>query len=284
MERRSLNMFAERELKDIISENFNITDCVVLGQSHRTVLRFFSTKGNFRKNNGFIYLINCDCTYTLADGKRLEAKKGDIVYLPPFCEYTSHYKNFSDGSVDGILVNLMFSDSNGQIFYLPNQMRIFNSSEFDGTQKLFVDILSLNNQPVKNWAAIKSVAYKILSHLGTMDKQNVINIGKYGCISKGIIYLEKDVQQSLSIEEIARMCNVTSTYFRKLFKEYSGDTPSSFRIKRKMNTAKELLLANEMSVNEVSDYLGFENVSYFSRLFKKYENKTPTDYRNELTR
>ena len=92
------------------------------------------------------------------------------------------------------------------------------------------------------------------------------------------------MQQLLSIEEIARMCNVTSTYFRKLFKEYSGDTPSSFRIKRKMNTAKELLLANEMSVNEVSDYLGFENVSYFSRLFKKYENKTPTDYRNELTR
>ena len=42
-------MFAERELKDIISENFNITDCVVLGQSHRTVLRFFFNKRKLQK-------------------------------------------------------------------------------------------------------------------------------------------------------------------------------------------------------------------------------------------
>ena len=44
--------------------------------------------------------------------------------------------------------------------------------------------------------------------------------------------------------------------------------------------AKDMLVNGTMSIVEISDYLGFENVTYFTRLFKEYEKISPAKFRN----
>ena len=270
----------EKNLRRIIYENFNITDCTVCAQSYKEELRFFSTCGNPRKTNGFTYLLNCDCTYELSNGSTIEAKQGDVVYLPAFCEYKSNYHNFSDEPFDGILINMLFTDNKGEPFYLPNKMKIYRTQNSNYIKSCFTEILNYSRRPKKNIAEIKSVAYKILAHLGITDKERKINSNKYERIYKGITYLENDVHQDLSIEEIAKLCHMTATYFRKLFKEYSGLSPAQFRIQKKLETAIELLQTSDMTISEISDYLNFENISYFSKLFKKHTKMSPSQYRN----
>lgn len=269
----------KKNLRKIIYENFNITECIIYAQSYQSTLRYFSTFGNPRKISGFIYLLNCDCTYELPGGSIIEAKKGDVVYLPAFGKYKSNFKNFGSEPIDGILINLSFSDDKGEPFYLPDKMKVYRMPHSSYIKSYFIDILNYSKQLQKNMAKIKSVAYKILAYLGTIDKERKINSNRYKCISEGISYLENDVQQSLSIEEIAQLCHVSATYFRLLFKEYSGVSPVQFRIQKKLETAKELLLTNDMTILEISDYLGFESVAYFSKLFKKYEKMSPSQYR-----
>ena len=270
----------EKNLRKIIYENFNITECIICAQSYEGSLRYFSTFGNPRNINGFIYLLNCDCTYELSDGSTIEAKKGDVIYLPAFGEYKSNFNNFGNEPIDGILINLLFSDDKGETFYLPDKIKIYKIQNSNYIKSCFINILNCSKQPLLNIAEMKSIAYKILSYLGTIDKERKINSSKYKCIFEGISYLENNLQQSLSIEEIAQLCHMTATYFRKLFKEYSGISPTQFRIQKKLETAKSLLLTSDMTVSEISDYLGFENVSYFSKLFKKYEKISPSKYRN----
>ncbi|UKI38542.1 MAG: helix-turn-helix domain-containing protein [Clostridiales bacterium] len=53
-----------------------------------------------------------------------------------------------------------------------------------------------------------------------------------------------------------------------------------FRIRKKLDMAKDMLVNGTMSIVEISDYLGFENVTYFTRLFKEYEKISPAKYRN----
>ena len=272
----------EKSLKRIIFENFNITECVIYAQTYQGVLRNFSTFGNPRKSNGFIYLLNCDCTYELAGGKTVDAKKGDVIYLPAFLEYKSNFKNFGNEPIDGILINLLFSDDKGRTFYLPNKIGVYKIQNSNYIKSCFLNILNCSKQPLMNMAEMKSIAYKILAYLGTSYRELKINSSKYKCISDGIAYLENDVQQSLSIEEIAQLCHVSATYFRSLFKEYSGMSPIQFRIQKKLGIAKTLLLSNDMSIIEISDYLGFESVAYFSKVFKKYEKISPSQYRNSL--
>ena len=269
----------KKSLRKIIYENFNITECIVFPHCLKGDLQYFSTKGNPRKVCGFLYLLNCDGTYELSNGTEIKAKKGNIVYLPPFYEYKSNYKNFGEESIDGILINMWFADEKGEEFYLPDKMKVYKMPISNFLKPYFAEILNYSKQPQKNIAEIKSAAYKILAYLGTTDKERKINSSKYKCISEGISYLENNVQQTLSIEEIAQLCHVSATYFRRLFKEYSGMSPVQFRMHKKLEAARALLLTNDMTVFEISDYLGFESVAYFSKVFKKYEKMSPTQYR-----
>jgi len=272
-----------KDLEKIIYENFNITKCIVYAQSYRSSLRYFSTFKNPRKINGFVYLLNCDCTYELPDGVTIDAQKGDVIYLPAFGEYKSNFKNFGNEPTDGILINLLFSDDKGEPFYLHDKVKIYKLSNSSYIKSCFTDILNYSKQLQKNMAEMKSIIYKVLAYLGSTDKEQKINSSKYKCIFEGITYLENDIQQTLSIEEIAQLCHVTSAYFRKLFREYSGISPAQFRIQKKIETAKSLLSSNNMTIQEISDHLGFENVSYFSKVFKKYEKLSPRQYRNTET-
>lgn len=272
-------MICEKKLRDIIYENINITHCYVLEQLRRGNDSYFTTKGKPRRINGFYYLYGCDCTYKTLDGKEKKAKCGDVVYLPPFCEYESYFYNFLDKETDAILVNMRFSDEDGNEFFLPNDLKVFNTQDNETVKSYFLDALKLSRQPINKITQIKSIAFEILSYFGTEDKTRKLNRSKYKNISKGIMYLENDIKQELSIEEIAKMCNMTSSYFRRIFQEYSGMSPIQFRIRKKLDVAKELLKSDSMSVFEISEYLGFENMTYFSRLFKKYEKISPKDFR-----
>ena len=127
---------------------------------------------------------------------------------------------------------------------------------------------------------MKAISYKILSYFATVNKETVLDVSRYRYIANGIKYLETDIKQEKSIEEVAKMCNVSSAYFRRLFKEYSGLSPIQFRIRKKLDMAKDMLVSGTMSIVEISDYLGFENVTYFTRLFKEYEKISPAKYRN----
>lgn len=270
------------KLEDVVYENFNINACLVYGQVRKGEGNFFSTVGKPRRINGFYYFYDGDGEYTLKSGEKKYAKKGDVVFLPPFFEYNSLFYSHGKKKVDGILINLLFSDKDGKEFYLSNDLEIFTPKDGEFIKKEFCDILNIYSQPKKNVSEMKAISYKILSYFATANKETGLNMSRYKYIANGIKYLETDIKQEKSIEEVAKMCNVSSAYFRRLFKEYSGLSPIQFRIRKKLDMAKDMLANGAMNIVEISDYLGFENVTYFARLFKEYEKISPAKYRSSL--
>ena len=47
----------------------------------------------------------------------------------------------------------------------------------------------------------------------------------------------------------------------------------------RIQKAQELILLNQMSFREISDYLGFDTIQYFSSQFKKTTGLTPLQYK-----
>lgn len=171
-----------KRLRHIVSENFNISNCFVKGQKRHNIWETFSTIGSPRKIHGFVFLLNCDCTNTMSDGNVITAVRGDVVYLPPFCEYNSQFFNFSTydrHGIDDILVDMDFSDENGNAFYLADNMKIFKLNNKKLVYDMFLDILNANDQPIKKMAEIKSIAYKMLSYFGSIDKDRRLKLSKY---------------------------------------------------------------------------------------------------------
>ncbi len=88
---------------------------------------------------------------------------------------------------------------------------------------------------------------------------------------------------SLTIDNYAKMCNLSRSHFIKRFKEYTGDSPIRFKNRIIINNAKWYLKNTNCSISEISNILGFENIYYFSNMFKKQIGISPLGYRCNRT-
>ena len=81
-----------------------------------------------------------------------------------------------------------------------------------------------------------------------------------------------------TLAEIAEICGVSKGYFRKLFREYSGENPIDFRQKYRVEKSKQLLLLDTYSIGEIAEELHFSDIYHFSKTFKKFIGISPQKY------
>lgn len=93
-----------------------------------------------------------------------------------------------------------------------------------------------------------------------------------------VIFLENNVDKNLSVPEIATLCNMGTANLKKTFSTYAGIGVMNYFNKLKV-TASITMLKNGMTVQEVSNALGFANQNYFSTVFKRITGKSPTQYK-----
>ncbi len=87
---------------------------------------------------------------------------------------------------------------------------------------------------------------------------------------------------ALCVEDLARLCGMSDTYFRRLFVARFGTTPLKYISDLRLTRSMELLQADYHTVEEISYMCGFNNISYFSTFFKKKTGLSPTAYREKV--
>lgn len=91
--------------------------------------------------------------------------------------------------------------------------------------------------------------------------------------------MTKAYNKNWTLAEIASLTNYSVSRFCALYKEAFGLSPISDLIAVRIKNAKLLLLYSNMSVNEISDTVGFSSVYYFSKYFKEKTGVSPSAYR-----
>ncbi len=81
------------------------------------------------------------------------------------------------------------------------------------------------------------------------------------------------------MKELAKQYNVGYSYFRQMFKKYTGVSPGQYHLQLRLIRAKELLISTNKSIKEISYEQGFQSIYYFSNLFKKKEGMNPSEFR-----
>ena len=100
---------------------------------------------------------------------------------------------------------------------------------------------------------------------------------------KGAIQLIKNDYNNpnLTNERLARECNMSEVYFRKLFTKYFKTSPKQFVIDIRLQKAKQLLTEGVSNISAISEMCGFSNPYHFCRTFKQHTGRTPSEYRKE---
>ncbi|MEE1184577.1 MAG: response regulator [Acutalibacteraceae bacterium] len=101
-------------------------------------------------------------------------------------------------------------------------------------------------------------------------------------ISKVINYIEEHFNDpNLSLSQMASELNVNSNYLSQIIKKKTDLRFIDLLLKKRMETAKLLLLDTNLPIKEIAISVGYNQISYFRQIFKNYYGATPTVYRNK---
>lgn len=104
---------------------------------------------------------------------------------------------------------------------------------------------------------------------------------RYGYVREMIEYIIQHYNEVQGLEDLAGIYYMDKSYLSRNFKEVTNFTVNEYINCQRMGHAKEYLLNEELSMDEVAQKLGYRSLSYFDRVFKKYIGMTPLQYRNQ---
>ena len=98
-------------------------------------------------------------------------------------------------------------------------------------------------------------------------------------IQDTIDYMKARWQKTISVPDVARACNLSTSHFSSLFKKTTGYAPLDYFLRLKMQRAAQLLDTTTRPLKEIAAETGFSDPLYFSRAFHRIYNVSPSDYR-----
>lgn len=102
-------------------------------------------------------------------------------------------------------------------------------------------------------------------------------------LQKVFDYVDEHFDQSITIDDVAKLSNMSYSYFSRFFKSAMERNFSDYVNYVRISKAENLLATTDLSVTDVALNVGFSTSSYFIEQFKAYKNMTPKQFRANFT-
>jgi AraC family transcriptional regulator len=100
-----------------------------------------------------------------------------------------------------------------------------------------------------------------------------------GWLNRVFALVEEKLADNIRLMELAEAAGMSMFHFARMFKQSTGQSPYQYVVTRRMDTAKQLLRNQAMSVLEVSVRTGFVDQRHFTKVFRRKIGVSPTEFR-----
>lgn len=83
------------------------------------------------------------------------------------------------------------------------------------------------------------------------------------------------------IQELAQICGISRSHLMRMFKASTGQPLQRFIMLERLNTARQMLREDALSIKEIGAVLDFCNTAHFSNAFRRAEGLTPSEFRSQ---
>lgn len=97
-------------------------------------------------------------------------------------------------------------------------------------------------------------------------------------------YIQENIYDpgKLRTEEICDEFGISKTYLGRYFKKHTKETLQQYITNYRVKLIENRLQYSDMRITEITDELGFTDVSHLNKFFKKNKGISPTRYRKEF--
>lgn len=167
---------------------------------------------------------------------------------------------------------------------LSSESPVFIPSSFAAGERVKDELLYLANHSQESSLHLIGHFYLIMDAIvqGSTTKRKVQGGKLSEFYSKeAVAFIEQNYSRAVTVEDMARRCNLDRSYFGKIFKETMGQAPQEFLIRYRMAKAAELLKTTDIAIGDISIQVGYPNQLHFSRAFKNVYGISPREYRQK---
>ena len=95
-------------------------------------------------------------------------------------------------------------------------------------------------------------------------------------------WLHRNLHKNISVESMAEQCAMSPRNFARRFVAETGDTPSRFLEKARVEKSRQLLLEKNLSLEKIAQTCGFNSAEQLRRAFYRHLGVLPSDYRKRF--
>lgn len=212
--------------------------------------------------------------YICQDGEEIEVCSGDVYILQPG---KIHYY-YADQEMPwtkiwlnarGSLIHHLLSD------YGLNQTAVI--PQFGQKQYLYDILEAIEKDPVGCYSNLTILLHEFIQALSCFYGGHMKEY-TFAFVMKN--YIEQNLLHTLSVSDIAASAHLSPSRAIHIFKEAFGLPPYQYYLAQRLELAQSMLLYTSLSIQEVSDRLGFSDYHHFSNFFKKACGVSPVKFRN----
>ncbi len=222
-------------------------------------IEFYTTSGNTSVINGV--------KYPQEKNSILIAKPGDIRYsIDRFECYCLHFSTETNSITDTIA-------------HLPH---VFKPHAIEKIAEVFKALINAySSRAAGAQLLVQAKSLELISILA--NEHCDLPAYQYSKYSKNISdaceYMAKFFDKNITLEDIAKVANLSPGFFHSIFKLAKQKTPRKYLLQIRLSMSKNLLRNSEKPLSEIAILCGFESQAYFSYVFKKETGLSPKKYR-----
>ncbi|MCK9342851.1 MAG: AraC family transcriptional regulator [Massilibacteroides sp.] len=253
-------------------------------RNHPANYLFSPQNGRILNEFQLIYITQGQGFFSSQSSKHQKVEAGTMILLFPH-EWHSYYPDPNTGWEEywvgfkgkiaqhciekgffSIANPLLYIGLSSTVSNLYHDILCYASKEKTGFQQIISSIV---------FHLLSTVYYRARNH--TFANNTIIEK-----INEARTLMKEHTENPIAILEIAERIGVGYTWFRRMFKDYTGISPAQYQMQLRLMRAKELLTTTDLNVVEIAYRLNFGNGGQFATFFKNKEQISPSDFRKRM--
>ena len=201
---------------------------------------------------------------------------GDIIIFPPDTPYYYNHKRKNEIGYNWVHFTGADTEKILKEYKLSTYPAVIHTEDDGSISSSFKSILD----SAAKRDEFAEAELSILLNKTLLSIARRIYTDKTGYLHKAISYINSFYATDVRVPLLAKLENLSTSRFNALFTAKHGISPMQYILKTRLNAACDLLMSTDLTIKEISSYVGYDDPHYFSRIFKRHIGFTPIGYRN----